>query len=88
VKLNAAAARLTSSTIAASALAQQAAQYENVALESHGCGWMGPHHPFASGGDSPMNIHRCARIAALLAFYGLASIASGQSSRRRTAWFR
>src|SRR4030095_890623 len=41
---------------------------------------MGPHHPFASGGDSPMNIHRCARIAALLAFYGLASIASGQSS--------
>src|SRR4030095_1721680 len=41
---------------------------------------MRPHHSFASTGDSLMNIHRCARIAALLAFYGLASIASGQST--------
>src|SRR4029450_5930401 len=40
---------------------------------------MRPHHSFASTGDSLMNIHRCARIAALLAFYGLASSASGQS---------
>jgi Protein of unknown function (DUF3313) len=41
---------------------------------------MRPHHYLAPTGDSLMNMRRCARVAALLVFYCLASIASGQST--------